>query len=131
MKKKILVADDEKGIRDLFHFLLEPEGYEVFTVEDGLAAVEMIQKDSFDIVFLDVHMPKLRGPEAFKIIKQIKPQQIIIIFSSSSDPDFVFETEASRNGAFECIYKPVNIDEILDLIHRALGNLKEEVHHGE
>ncbi len=90
MDKKILIADDEEGIRDLFRFLLETQGFEVFTANDGVEAVEVVKKNSLDIVFLDVHMPKMRGPEALKIIKEIKPEQVVVIFSSSSGSEFCF-----------------------------------------
>ena len=83
--------------------------------------IEMVKKDTFDMIFLDVHMPVMRGPEALKIIKQIRPEQIVIIFSSSSDPNYVFETDAEKNGAFECIYKPFNINDILSVIEKVLG----------
>jgi len=123
--KKILIADDEKGIRDLFRFLLEPQGFQVFTANDGIEAIEMVKKDNFDIVFLDVHMPRMRGPEALKIIKQIKPNQIVVVFSSSSDPNFVFEEKALQLGAYACLYKPVNVDEILNVIKSAYNKAGE------
>jgi DNA-binding NtrC family response regulator len=121
LNKKILIADDEEGIRDLFRFLLEPQGFEVFTARDGAEAIEMVKNNFLDIVCLDVHMPVIRGSEAFKMIKKIKPEQVVIIFSSSSDPDFVFESEAKNLGAFECLYKPFNIDDLLVIIERALN----------
>lgn len=116
MGKKLLIVDDEKGIRDLFHFLLEPQGFEVFTANDGVEGVEMVKKDAFDIIFLDVHMPRMRGPEALKIIKQLRPNQVVIVFSSSSDPTFTFENKAKELGAHTCLYKPFNVDEILKII---------------
>ncbi len=122
MDKKILIADDEEGMRDLFRFLLEPQGFEVFTARDGTEAVELVKKNSLDIVCLDVHMPVMNGLEAFKMIKKIKPEQVVVIFSSSSDPDFVCETEAKNLGAFECLYKPFNIDDLMVIIRRALGD---------
>jgi len=120
MKNKILVIDDEQGIRDLFQYLLEPLGYQVFTACDGLEGIEMVKKNEFDIIFLDVHMPKMQGPEVLKIIKEIKPTQIVIIFSSSSDPDYLFESKAKELGAYTCLYKPVDVNEILDIINKAL-----------
>ncbi len=117
--KKILVVDDEKGIRDLFKFLLEPQGFAVFTANDGLEGVEMVKKDAFDIIFLDVHMPRMRGPEALKIIKQLRPTQIVVVFSSSSDPTYTFENKAKELGAYTCLYKPVDINEIFTIIEKA------------
>lgn len=125
MKKKILIIDDEQGIRDLFRFMLEPQGFEVFTANDGLEGVGMVRKDSYDIIFLDVHMPKMQGPEALSIIKQVRPDQTVVIFSSSSDPNFAFEKKAKKLGAYTCLYKPVNIDDIMKTIENALAGNKE------
>jgi len=116
-KPKILIIDDEQGIRDLFCLLLQPMGYQVLTAKDGIEGVEVFKKEKVDIVFLDVHMPGLQGPAVLKIIKQMKPEQIVIIFSSSSDPNFVFESEAKNLGAYTCLYKPFDIDGILNIIN--------------
>lgn len=124
--KRILIVDDEKGIQDLFRFLLEPQGFEVFTANDGVEGVEMVKKDSFDIIFLDVHMPRMRGPESLKIIKQLRPNQMVIVCSSSSDPNFTFEDKVKELGAYTCLYKPVNIDEIFDIINKVVGLQKGE-----
>jgi DNA-binding NtrC family response regulator len=126
MDKKVLIADDEEGIRDLFRFLLEPEGFEVYTARNGIEAVEVVKNNYLDIVFLDVHMPGMRGPEALSIIKKIKPEQTVVIFSSSSDPNFVFESEAKEHGAFDCMYKPFNIDDLLEIIERASGGINRD-----
>lgn len=116
MKEKILVVDDEKGIQDLFRFVLEAEGYEVFTADNGLEGLEMAKKHDFTVIFLDVHMPVMKGPEALRSIKKIKPKQNVVICSSSSDPTFSFEKEAKNLGAYVCLYKPVEMDEIIHLI---------------
>jgi CheY-like chemotaxis protein len=120
--KKILVVDDEKGIRDLLHYLLEPDGFNVKSVSNGLEAVEIVKKEHFDLIFMDIHMPIMRGPEAFKKIKEIKPEQMVVIFSSSSDPEYVFESNAKQLGAFECIYKPFDIEEITNIVQKIFKN---------
>ena len=116
MKKKILVIDDEKGSRDLFVYLLEPEGYEVKAARDGLEGLEMFKNDIFDIIFLDVHMPNMNGPETLRAIKQIRPEQAVVIFSSSLDSSLSFETQSKKMGACACLYKPVDINDILQLV---------------
>ncbi len=116
-KPKILIIDDEQGIRDLFYFLLKPLGFEVLTAKNGVEGIEIFKKDNIDIVFLDVHMPGLQGPAVLKIIKQIKPDQVVVIFSSSSDPNFIFETEAKNLGAYTCLYKPFDIEGILKIVN--------------
>ncbi len=121
MKKvSILVVDDEQGIRDLFKFMLEPEGFKIDTAEDGEKGLELYEKGKYDIVFLDVHMPKMRGPEALKKIKKINPGQEVVVFSSSSDPEFIFEKQAEKAGAAKCIYKPFTVDEVLKIVNNIM-----------
>ena len=79
MNNRILVIDDEQGIRDLFCFLLEPYGFQVFTAEDGIKGIEMVKKDNYDIIFLDIHMPKMQGSEVLKEIKKINVEDGDII----------------------------------------------------
>ena len=118
--KSILLADDEPGFRDLFRFIFEPLGFEVVAVEDGRQALEMIQQRSFDLVVLDVHMPRMGGPEAFQRLREVRPDQKIIVVSSSSDPTCSFETEAVRAEASDCLYNPMEFDELVAAIRRAL-----------
>lgn len=118
-KKRILVIDDESGYREFYKFLLEPLGYEVMTAADGREGLDMAAAREYDIIFLDVHMPKMRGPEVLAQIKKIRPSQIVVIFSSSSDPSFLFEDQAKTMGAFECMYKPVDLDDLLRIMKKA------------
>lgn len=127
-KSRILVIDDEEGIRDLFCLLLQPLGFEVITAKDGIEGIEIFKKDNIDIVFLDVHMPRLQGPAVLKLIKQMKPDQIVVIFSSSSDPDFTFESEAKKLGAYTCVYKPFDIEGILKIINEVQSKNKKEIY---
>ena len=117
--KSLLIIDDEKGYRDFYKFILTPLGFTVSTAEDGAIGLQMAVENDYDIILLDVHLPKLRGPEVLAGIKNVKPEQIVIIFSSSSDPSFNFETRAKELGAFDCLYKPVDLDDILKTINRA------------
>jgi CheY-like chemotaxis protein len=116
---KILVVDDEAGIRDLLKYLLEPIGYKISTANDGFEAVEIVKTEKFDIIFLDVHMPRMRGTEALEVIKKLRPEQKVVIFSSSSDPFYVFESQAKQKGAFDCLYKPFELDDILKIINKS------------
>lgn len=123
----ILVVDDEDGIRDMVKFLLEPMGYAVSSAVDGLDAVQMVEKNKYDIILLDVHMPRMRGPETLEKIKEIHPSQIVIIFSSSSDPYYVFEAGAKQKGAFDCIYKPFELHDLLGVIDSAQKKLDQAI----
>ena len=109
MKKSVLVVDDEEGYRQMYRFILEPLGVSVDSACDGQEAVQKIRERSYDLVLMDVHMPILTGPEALKEIKKIRPGQKVIIFSSSSDPESREETQALKEGAIQCFYKPVEL----------------------
>jgi CheY-like chemotaxis protein len=119
-KIKVLVADDEAGIRDLIKYLLEPLGYDVVTVRDGQEAVDIVSTKEFDIIFLDIHMPKMRGTEALDQIRKLRPSQAVVIFSSSSDPFYVFESQARQRGAFDCMYKPFELEDLIKIIDKAV-----------
>ena len=120
MSKNILVVDDEAGYREFYKYLLEPLGYHVETAEDGQQGYEMVVKNVSDLILLDVHMPKMTGPELLKCIKQVRPDQVVIIFSSSSDPSDKFEERAKQDGAFDCLFKPVELEDILKVMDRSL-----------
>lgn len=117
--KKVLVIDDEQGIRDMLRFLLEGQGYDVVTAEDGVQGLEKVKESAFDVIFLDVHMPNMGGEETLSAIKKLRPAQPVVIFSSSSDPTHAFEINAEKSGVVCCMYKPVEIDEIFEAMKRA------------
>jgi CheY-like chemotaxis protein len=76
----------------------------------------MVKKNIFDVIFLDVHMPVMNGLETLKLIKQIRPEQAVVISSSNSDPYYSSEEDAKKLGARACFYKPFYIDEIFKLL---------------
>lgn len=120
-KFKILVCDDEAGVRDFLKFLLEPLGYEIHTANNGSEAIDIVFKEEFDIIFMDVHMPGISGIEALETIRKKKPQQSVVIFSSSSDPFYVLESQAKQKGALECLFKPFELDDVLKMIDKVRG----------
>ena len=115
----VLVVDDEQGYRDLFTFMLEPMGIQVTCVTNGLEALEKVKEKVFDLILMDVHMPELNGIEALKRIKSMLPGQRVVIFSSSSDPEFNKEKEAHKIGV-ECLFKPVDDQEIRRILKKEL-----------
>ncbi len=119
---KILVVDDEPGYRDMFTYILEPLGVIVTCVEDGQAAVDKVRETAYDLILTDVHMPRLSGPEAIRQIKALRPDQKIVVFSSSSDPAGIFEKEIQKYGVIECLFKPVDDSELCRVLKKSLGN---------
>lgn len=119
--KHILLADDEEEYRHLFICLLKPLGIHLTWVPDGLEALKLIRERSFDLVFLDMHMPRLEGSETLKEIMKLRPDQKVVMLSSFSDPLRDLEPGLKKKGALECLYKPVDIDDI----YRVLGRIEK------
>lgn len=105
----ILVVDDEKLLVKGLKFNLENEGYTVSTAYDGEAAVELVQKEHFDLVLLDLMMPKLGGLEACVRIRSFSSVPIIILTAKGEDMDKLFGFEC---GADDYVTKPFNILEL-------------------
>ena len=120
MKSEILVADDEPGFRALFRFMLEPKGFIVSTANDGAEALETAQHHDYALIFLDVHMPKMTGPEVLECLRKTKPSQPVVILSSSAEPDKV-KALVEGLGAAACFQKPFNTKDIFRVIEEILG----------
>ncbi|MBI4970879.1 MAG: response regulator [Candidatus Omnitrophica bacterium] len=121
--KTILVVDDEEGLLHMYAFLLEPLGFELESVENGLEAVKKIEIKEYDVVLMDTHMPVMSGHEALAKIKQIRPSQKVIMFSSLPDPEKIFESRVLKEGAVSCLYKPVDLVDIQLALEKVLGPL--------
>jgi CheY-like chemotaxis protein len=120
-KKRVLVVDDEQGYLDMYVFFMEPLGIEVTCARNGAEAVEKVKDAAFDLIFMDVHMPVMTGPEAFRRIRQLRPEQKVVIFSSSSDPSYSQENQTLEEGALTCLYKPVVLEEIQKILSETIG----------
>jgi len=119
---KILIADDERDIRDLVAFTLRFAGYEVLTTRNGEEAVQAVLEDAPDLILLDVRMPRMTGYEACRLIKeQPGTQDIPIVFLSAKGQEA--EVNAGLQlGAVEYIVKPFSPDDLLTRVKAILGN---------
>jgi two-component system nitrogen regulation response regulator NtrX len=122
MPKTILVADDEKGIRDTLGRLLEYEKYKVLTAEDGEAALAVAQGEAVDLVLLDIKMPGMDGMEVLSRLHESRPDLPVVIISGHGTIQTA--VEATRLGAFDFIEKPVDADRILLVIRNGLERVK-------
>lgn len=119
-KVKILVVDDEPSMRLTLSEILIGKGYDVETVEDGVHALEAVQKTKFRLILIDVKMPGMSGIEAYEKIKKIDPTVAVIVMTG-----FALENElkhAIREGAFSVVYKPLDMDHLLGLIKETQEN---------
>ncbi|BCS80086.1 response regulator [Anaerocellum diazotrophicum] len=117
-KAHILVVDDEKPIVDIIKFNLEKEGYKVTASYDGEDALNRIKNESFDMVLLDVMLPKLDGFSVCKKVREFSDVPIIMITAKADEVDKVLGLEL---GADDYITKPFGIRE---LIARIRANLR-------
>ncbi len=111
---KILVADDEQKIREVIREYAEFEGHEVFEAVDGMQAVEMVRNDDYDIVILDVMMPKLDGFSACKEIRKFKNVPVLMLSARGEEYDKLFGFEI---GADDYVVKPFSPKEVLARIN--------------
>ncbi|MDR0944344.1 MAG: response regulator transcription factor [Ruminococcus sp.] len=122
---KILIVDDEAKIRDVIKEYAEFEGYETDEASDGMEAVEKCRKSDFDIIVMDVMMPKLDGFSAAKEIRKIKNIPVIMLSARSEEYDKLFGFEI---GADDYVSKPFSPKELLARIKAVLNRTapKEE-----
>ena len=126
MSRRILVADDEKGIRAALGQLLEYEGYEVRAVGTAVDAIAEFEKWRPHLSFLDVKMGGIDGLEALKKIRQLDAAAIVVMISGHGTIQTA--VEATQLGAYDFLEKPLDTDRILVTLRNALqhGNLQEE-----
>jgi DNA-binding NtrC family response regulator len=117
-KAKILVADDEVKIRDYFSDVLRHEDFEVDTAQNGELAIELIDKDFYDIALIDLNMPKIDGMSVLKYIAEHSQGTIGIILTGYAT--IRNAVEAMKSGAYDYLAKPVKMEEVLMVIGRAL-----------
>ncbi|MBA7650593.1 Response regulator receiver protein [subsurface metagenome] len=119
-KAGILIVDDNASLCQTMSFILGRKGYAVTTARDGLEALARVKKRPFDMVFLDVKMPLMDGVETYKRIKKVRPQAVVVMMTAYAVEDLV--QEALQEGAYDIIYKPLDIEKVLALIERAKDN---------
>jgi two-component system response regulator CpxR len=122
MAIQLLYADDEPALRELVQTHLSLEGFEVETANDGLEAINLLSKKAYDLVLLDVHMPKMDGLEVLKYMKLHKIRSRLIMLTGDGDPHLV--SQCAKYGATDYLTKPYNYHELVEAIDRALSEDK-------
>ena len=115
-KTLILVVDDQFGDRETLKGVLEDKGYRVTTAADGAEAVNMVNEKHYDVIFLDIKMPGIDGVETFEQVHQIDPRAVVIMMTGFSEEDMV--KKALSCGAYTCIYKPFDMEKVIDLVDK-------------
>jgi two-component system, response regulator, stage 0 sporulation protein F len=110
MKEKILIVDDQFGIRILLNEVFQKEGYQTFQAANGVQALEIVTKHDPDLVLLDMKIPGMDGIEILKRMKVIDPDIRVIIMTAYGELDMI--QEAKDLGAITHFAKPFDIDDI-------------------
>lgn len=118
MPKSVLIAEDEKVLRESLAQLLTEEGYDVTMAADGQEAYDLAVNRSFDIVLTDIRMPRMDGAALLQHLQQLAPQTPVIIITAFGTVESA--VSAMRSGAADYILKPVQFDDVLMRIKRAL-----------
>ena len=111
----ILVIDDEPVIGQLFRDSLDKNGCRVATASNSLEALELVARQQFDLIFLDLVMPEIDGSELFRNIRKIDKQVPIAIITGYPDSELLIK--AKEQGPFIIMIKPITYDDILQAVH--------------
>jgi two-component system response regulator (stage 0 sporulation protein F) len=121
-KKKVLIVDDQNGIRILLMEVFSSEGYEMFQAANGRLALEIVRNDAPDLVLLDMKIPGMDGLEILKHIKEINTEIKVIMMTAYGELDMI--KEATELGALMHFTKPFDIDEMRVAVNTQLRNNK-------
>jgi len=116
---RVLYADDEDSLRMLVKNQLTQEGLSIDTADDGDTAVEMLQKNKYDVILLDIRMPRMSGIDVLRHIKRHNISSRIIMLTAVDD--LAVAIEAVKHGANDYITKPFDFDSIVASIHRVIA----------
>ena len=118
MQGKLLVVDDEESPRKVLRIELLNEGYDVQTASDGDEAIAMVDKERFDLLILDVKMPRVNGFEVLRYSKEKHPEARVIMITSFLD--LKAAVEAKKLGADDLLEKPYESAAMLAAVDRVL-----------
>ena len=117
---KILIVEDEASIRRVLVKILseEDKSHQISEAEDGLAALDKIKKENFDLILCDIKMPKVDGIEVLEFSKKIRPEVPIVMISGHGDLDTA--VDSMKKGAYDYISKPPDLNRLLNTVRNAI-----------
>ena len=116
-KKTLLIVDDDIAHRTMLRILLDRQ-YETFEADDGSTAIEMAGKRNVDLILMDIRMIKLSGIEALDQIRSMRPNIPIVMMTAYFSDEIA--AGVRKRGAFDCLSKPFDFDELKQTIERAI-----------
>lgn len=122
----ILVTDDDPGTRQTFKDVLETKGYKVSTAASGEEAISITKERPHNILFIDMKLPTLNGLEVYLAVKEINHKAIAVIITAYWEGMKDLVEAALEKGAYACLAKPLDMDEVLGLIKEISERIKKE-----
>ena len=119
MKLNILIVDDDDAHREMIKAVLTGDGYDIHEADDGKKAIELVEKQFFSLILMDIKMKNVGGIEAFSKIKDISPSIPVIMITAYASVDTAIK--ALKLGAFDYITKPIDIDELKIAVEKAIN----------
>lgn len=127
MKFTILIIDDEKNIREGLGSALELDGYNIRLAENGEQGLKFIEKGDIDLVITDLRMPGMSGEQVIAKVKGESPAIPVIVLTGHGSIDSA--VDAMKNGAYDFLTKPLNLDRLSLIVKRALTRRELEIRH--
>ncbi len=115
---KILVVDDDQGMREFMEIMLTKEGYDVTSADHPVKAINLCRKTAYDLVITDLKMPKIDGIEFLKTIKDHRPETIVILITAYASGETA--VNAMKEGAYDYVEKGGSIEELKQIVRQAL-----------
>ncbi len=123
-KDRILVIDDEGSIRASLQGILEDEGYDVKTVETGEKGLDLIKKQNFGLILLDIWLPEMSGMDVLSQVKSMEEHPQIVVISGHGNVEMA--VKATKLGAFDFLEKPLSLEKVVLTVNNALRQHKLE-----
>ncbi len=124
MPEHILIVDDEKNILQTLSPILQDEGYEISTAENGTDALRLVKEDAPVVVLLDIWLPDIDGVEILKKIKEQQPEVIVIMMSGHGTIETA--VKATKLGAYDFIEKPLSMEKVSLIVKHAIDRQRLE-----
>ena len=112
----VLVVDDDPGTCITFKNILIKKGYEVGIAHTGEEAIAMAQEKDYDVIFIDMKLPTINGLETYLAIREINPEVVTVMMTAYRQEMAELVEEALANHAYTCLYKPLEMEELLRLV---------------
>ncbi len=116
--KKVLIAEDSSVIQNLTSRILKMQNYQIFSAKNGLEVLDMLEKDDYDIILMDINMPKMDGIECARRIREMgdeKKAKIPIVAITGNAMNYSLE-EFKQAGIDDYLQKPLNFDKLVETV---------------